>query len=208
MKLAFAVFEYVVFGGMQRNMIAIARECVARGHQLTIYTGLWQGEHTNEFDVKVLPVKGLANHRRNQSFADALHRQLAVEPADMVIGFSRMPGLDIYYAGDSCFAAKAYEDRSWLYRLTARCRMSLAFEESVFGRESKTHILQVSELEQAVFEKYYQTKSEHFHLLPPGISRRCIMSDDHQLQRAAIRSELDAGRSRVNCSGCKFGFSG
>ena len=206
MKLAFAVFKYFPFGGMQRNMLAIARECVARGHQVTLYTGEWQGDSCCDLEIRILAVKGMTNHSRNKNFAKALQKKLANKPVDAVIGFNRMPGLDVYYAGDSCFAAKAYEDRSWFYRSTPRSKMSLAFEEAVFGLDSNTHILLVSELERPVFEKYYLTPANRFDPLPPGISHRCILSHEHDSQRRTIRFELGVDDSETLLLALGSGF--
>ena len=193
MKLAFAVFKYFRFGGMQRNMLAIANACVERGHQVTIYTGSWQGEHPSSIQVEELAVSGLSNHRRNASFAASLAGQLLLKPVDLVVGFNRMPGLDIYYAGDSCFAAKAFQDRSFFYRLTSRCRLSLAFERAVFGHQQNTDILLVSSAERAAFEHFYQTQAERFYAMPPGISRRCIAADNAEQLRADTRHLLAVG---------------
>ncbi len=191
MNLAFAVFKYFPFGGMQKNMLAIAKECAQRGHQVVIYTGEWQGEIVPELDVKILPVKGISNHQRNRSFSEALQKTIQREHVDLVVGFNKMPGLDVYYAGDSCFAAKAYEDRSFLYRMTGRCKMSLAFERAVFAKESISNILLVSRAERAAYVKYYQTQDDRIFPLPPGISRQCIMSSDAQAIRESIRRDLD-----------------
>ncbi|MBT4520641.1 MAG: glycosyltransferase family 4 protein, partial [Halieaceae bacterium] len=192
MKLAFAVFKYFPFGGMQRNMLAIARACVARGHEVTVFTGFWQGAQAEGIGLEVLPIKGLSNHQRNKNFYNSLHARLATKQFDGVVGFNKMPGLDIYYAGDSCFASKAYESRSIFYRMTPRSKMSLLFERAVFGRDSNTRILSVSELERAAFRRYYDTPEDRFDTLPPGITRQCIMTDNHQQERATIRSELGA----------------
>ena len=190
MQLAFAVFKYFRFGGMQRNMLAIAKACVERGHQVTIFTGSWEGERPHGIKVQELVVSGFTNHRRNARFASALTEQLSHQPVDLVIGFNRMPGLDIYYAGDSCFAAKAFQDRSWLYRLTSRCRLSLAFENAVFSHQQSTDILLVSNAERAAFEQYYHTQAERFYAMPPGISRRCIATDDADPLRIETRRLL------------------
>lgn len=206
MQLAFAVFKYFRFGGMQRNMLAIAQACVERGHRVTIFTGNWEGDHPSGIAVKELAVSGLSNHRRNASFAEALAEQLVLQPMDLVVGFNRMPGLDIYYAGDSCFAAKAYQDRSFLYRLTSRCRSSLAFERAVFSSQQSTDILLVSSAERAAFEQYYQTQAERFYAMPPGISRRCIAPDNAERLRTDTRRQLKVTDDEVLLLALGSGF--
>ena len=38
MKLAFLLFEYFPYGGLQRDMVAIATKALERGHQVTVFT--------------------------------------------------------------------------------------------------------------------------------------------------------------------------
>ena len=51
--------------------------------------------------------KGWTNVARNQNFITVLLRLLAKSKFDAVVGFNKMPGLDIYFAADPCFEAKA-----------------------------------------------------------------------------------------------------
>ena len=190
MKLAFTLFKYFPYGGLQRDALRIAASCVQQGHQVTLYTASWQGDLPKNIKVEILTTKGLSNHRRYLSFSQSVQAALTLTPADLVMGFNKMPGLDIYYAGDLCFAAKAYEDRSLLYRLMPRCRQLLSLEQAVFSRKSKTKILLLSKMTQASFQQYYQTPTDRFSLLPPGISRRHIISENFSSQRQSVRKEL------------------
>ncbi len=107
-----------------------------------------------------------------------------------VIGFNKMPGLDVYYAADTCFAAKAFEERNFFYRLTARARQFLALEKSVFERSSNTEILMIAKAQIAVYQRHYQTPSARLHLLPPGIRRECVMPADYTAQRERVRAQF------------------
>ena len=44
MKLAFTLFKYFPFGGLQKDMLRIAEASAARGHQVTIVTSSWEGD--------------------------------------------------------------------------------------------------------------------------------------------------------------------
>ena len=44
MKLAFLLFEYFPYGGLQRDMVAIATKALERGHQVTVLTRAWHGD--------------------------------------------------------------------------------------------------------------------------------------------------------------------
>ena len=41
-RFAFLIFKVFPFGGVQRDMLRIAQDCVKNGHQVTIYTGEWR----------------------------------------------------------------------------------------------------------------------------------------------------------------------
>ena len=56
MKMAFVLFEYFPFGGLQRDMLAIAQAAETRGHQVTIFTRDWDGDKPDAISVRLLPV--------------------------------------------------------------------------------------------------------------------------------------------------------
>ncbi|WP_303721359.1 glycosyltransferase family 4 protein, partial [Malonomonas rubra] len=109
---------------------------------------------------------------------------------DAVVGFNKLPGLDLYYAADPCYIAAIAETRSWLYRFGSRYRCYVTLERSVFAPQAKTHILLIAEPEQAKFRKWYGTSIERFTLLPPGISRDRVAGHDAGVRRNQVRSEL------------------
>jgi len=170
MTLAFVLYKYFPFGGLQRDFMRIALECQQRGHAIRVYTPIWEGEVPSGFDVRVAPVKALFNHRRNAKFSAWLAADLARSPVDRLIGFNKMPGLDLYYAADGCFEDKAQTLRNPLYRRWGRYKHFADYERSVFSPQSKTEILMISEVQQPLFVKHYGTPAERFHLLPPGIA--------------------------------------
>ncbi len=191
--IGFALFRYFPFGGLQRDMLAIAHECANRGHRITIFTASWEGPQPEWAEVKLLPVSALSNHRRNQKFAAALQDYLKAHPVDVLAGFDKMPGLDVYYAADSCFAEKAATKKLPLYASTPRSRAFLAMEQAVFGAQSQCRILFISPPEMQVYERHYPGSNARGTLLPPGIRRDRIMPEDYEEQRAALREELGAG---------------
>lgn len=190
MKLALVLFNYFPYGGLERDMLALAKVCVAHHHDVIIYTQSWQGKKPENIPVVELPVRAFTNHGRAMAFVKKFQKKIGQEKIDCVIGFNKMPGLDIYYAADVCFAQKIYEERSWWYRLSARSRQFLALEQAVFSVDSKTQILIIAPDQIAVFQRYYQTPEQRLHLLPPGIRRDRVMPDDYQQQRASLRAQF------------------
>jgi len=193
-KLAFCLFEYITFGGMQRDLLRIARTCMSRGHQVDLFCSAWKGEIPEDMNISVMAGKGPANHLRCESFVRQVSKPLSTHKYDAVVGFNKMPGLDLYFAADSCFAAKA-RDRGFFYGLTGRCRTYSGFERSVFSKDSKTEILLISEKEKESFIEFYGTDEKRFHILPPGIDKNRLASKDASDIRKALRSEFSIGEN-------------
>ena len=190
MQLAFALYKYFPFGGLQRDFLRIALACQTRGHAIRVYVLEWSGEIPTGFEVVTVPVRALSNVRRYEKFLAWMRQDLRQRPADRVVGFNKMPGLDVYFAADPCYEEKARSLRGPLYRLSGRYRHFAAFERAVFAPESHCRILMISSLQQPFFEKHYATPPERFHLLPPGISPDRRAPADAPEIRAAFRQEF------------------
>ena len=191
MRLAFLLYKYFPYGGMQRDFRRFVEEVQKRGHHCRVYYISWQGEEIPDAELRRVPVRARSNHRRNELFSSWVDKDLAADPVDGVIGFNKMPGLDIYYAADSCYLDKAIKERGALYRRGGRFRHFAAYEKAVFGRESETEILLISRTEQAKFEHHYKTQAERMHMLPPGISRDRCAGPDAQQRRKEKRESLE-----------------
>jgi UDP-glucose:(heptosyl)LPS alpha-1,3-glucosyltransferase len=190
MQIAFCLYKYFPFGGLQRDFLRIALACQARGHRIRVYTLEWRGDVPAGFEVVLVPVRALSNPRRYAKFSHWVGQDLAARPADRVVGFNKMPGLDVYFAADPCFEDKARTLRSALYRMSGRYRHFSAYERAVFGAEARTEILLISPLQRPLFQKYYATPDERFHLLPPGIARDRRAPANAAEIRAAFRHEF------------------
>ena len=161
MKLAFALYKYFPFGGLQRDFLRIALECQRQGHCIRVYTYSWQGDVPDGFDVRLLAKKGFSSHSRNVRFSCAMHADLLLEPVDKLIGFNKMPDLDVYYAADGCYEQRVRDLytglRGWLYRLAGRYQHFSEYENAVFAAGKKTQILMISAQQQQIFQQLYAT---------------------------------------------------
>jgi UDP-glucose:(heptosyl)LPS alpha-1,3-glucosyltransferase len=187
MKLAFCLFNYFPYGGLQRDFLRIARICAERGHEVHVFTMVWEGEKEPAFHLHLLTPGGYQNHARAQAFAKEVNTITAKDHFDLVIGFNKMPGLDMYYAADVCYAARNAE-RSWFYRLLPRSRTWATMENAVFAKGLPVTILLISSLQQSAYQQYYHTESNRFHLLPPGIAKDRAAPPDASSIRQAVRS--------------------
>ena len=101
---------------------------------MRIYALEWEGAVLEGAETIVLPAAGVRSHVRQRRFARLVADHVARHPVDLVVGMNKMPGLDVYYAADSCFEAKARTQRPWPYRLTTRYRHYAEFETRRFRR--------------------------------------------------------------------------
>jgi UDP-glucose:(heptosyl)LPS alpha-1,3-glucosyltransferase len=196
MKLAFALFKYFPYGGLQRDCMKIAEECVQRGHTVDIYTLQSEGSVPDGVNLHLLPQRCKRNYKRYEAFAAQVIHRVNAEGYSGLVGFNKMPGLDVYYAADPCFAAKA-KTRSIFYRWSGRSRSFLASEDAVFSAKSKTHALLISAPEQQIFKNIYQTDSSRMHMLPPGVQKDRLVGDDYAVIRATKRQELGLGEEKM-----------
>lgn len=172
MKLAFCLFKYFPYGGLQRDFLRIARLCRDRGHEIHVYTTRWEAEEEAHIHLHLIKATGWQNHTRSYSFIQQVEKHLQGQQYDLVIGFNKMPHLDLYYAADVCYQFRIAQSssRSW-YRLLPRYQYWTSFEQAVFACGSQTEIMCLSPKQETEYQHVYQTESERFHLLPPGIER-------------------------------------
>lgn len=188
MNVLLALFRYFPHGGMQRDMVATARALQRRGHTVRVCCHTLDGPAPPGLDIEVLPTTGRTNHGRARSFSRELLERIRRQRADCVLGFDKMPHLDLYFAADPCYVART-RSRPWLYRLTPRYRTFRALERSVFG-EGGAHVLLLSEPERARYQEVYGTPDERFVPLPPGVDRDRCPGDDTTERRARCRAHF------------------
>lgn len=190
MKLAFCLFKYFPFGGLQRDFFHIAEVCRNRGHEIHVFTMKWEGEIPPDFDISVISAGGLTNHTRCRNFSKKVCDCLKKGRFDLALGFNKMHCLDVYYAADPCYKAGLEERKSILYRTGSRYRTYAELEKAVFERASHTHILLIAPQEKAKFIAHYGTPVERFHSLPPGITGDRRLPDNAEEIRNNVRKEF------------------
>jgi UDP-glucose:(heptosyl)LPS alpha-1,3-glucosyltransferase len=189
MKIAFILFSYFPYGGLQQDMLKILQACQRRKIDVTVYCMQWSGEIPSHTRVVQLQPQGFTRVAQRSCFVDQA-RAATVNDFDLVLGFNKMPGLDFYYAADYCFAEKAYNERNFLYRLSSRTRQYLEFENAVFGKDSDTVSLLLSPLQTTEYARHYNTPSERLLTLPAGIKEDRRHGPDSMAKRMLVRNHF------------------
>ena len=190
MNIALVLLRYFPYGGLQRDMLQTAKLCRDAGHRVRILTGRWQGPRPQGVEVELLPVRGRTNHGRARHFARQLQARLAEGAPDRVLGFDKLPGLDLYFAADPCFVDRAHHRRGPLYRLTPRYRTFAALEGAVFAPQVTTRILLLDPRQRTVYRRWYGTGEDRFVELPPGTARDRRAGPDAGVLRDRGRAEF------------------
>ncbi len=195
MKLAFSLFKYFPYSGLSRDFMRIVEESRRRGHDITVFAAQWQGARPEGVEVCMIPTYRWMNHAQNASFYHHLRSRLRSEQFDAVIGFNKMPGLDLYYGADYCYVGRAVPRYGPLYRVTPRYHHFHTFERAVFSCHSKTEILSLSEREKSVYQEFYGTPDHRFHLLPPTLDKKRRLNGSRDIVRERVRNELNVALS-------------
>jgi UDP-glucose:(heptosyl)LPS alpha-1,3-glucosyltransferase len=190
MKLSFLIYTYFPFGGLQRDFLRIVEECLQRGHDIHVYTFSWQGDIPAGVNVILVPELSRNRIKRNKAFSKWVQETLDGQERSLIIGFNKMPNLDIYFAADPCFLEKAEKQRGLYYKFTPRYRHFKEYEASVFAKEEKTEILILSPQQRIAFETYYPECGCRLTTIPPGISVDRKVEEIDSEVAATLREEL------------------
>lgn len=210
MHFAFCLYKHFPYSGLSLDMLRIAYECLKRGHSATVYTGSWEGDVPNGLTVKLVKHFGLTNHTRAHAFHKKLNTILKNERYDVVVGFNKIPNMDIYYCGDYCYVGRSYLRHSFFYRFTPRFLYFSSFERGVFEASSKTKVLSLSDREKSIYQQYYLTQDSRFLCLPPTLEKARWANLDSLPSRHVIRTSLgiNEGENLVLLIGSGFQTKG
>lgn len=196
MKFAFCIFKYYPYGGLGRELVRTAKLCQQRGHQVDIFAMQWDTTTPEDLKVTIIPSKGFTNHRRCANFVKNLFTNINPKAYDIIIGFNRMPGLDIYYICDVCYEYCVQRNHGFLYKLGNRYKTYANFERAVFSPNSKTQILYKNEMLKQQYTRYYHTPSERFHLLNPEVDANCRAPQNAKNIRQQIRDKYKLSKQQ------------
>jgi len=183
MRLAFAITALFPTGGLQRDALAVAKLLAAAGHEVTMITTDYRAEvDRGNVGLEVWRAHGLTRGGRARAFARAL--TAARSRFDRIVGFNKIPGVDIYYCADPP-RDDVRRRRLGPFALPDGLRR---VEGEVFGPASRTALIVLAEQQIADYRRVWETPRSRFRLLPPTLApaRR------HPEQRVAMRDATRA----------------
>jgi UDP-glucose:(heptosyl)LPS alpha-1,3-glucosyltransferase len=186
MRIALVISSFFPSGGLQRECVAIARSLAAAGHAVTIVTA----DHRSPVDtdgvlVETWSVHGLTNPRRDFR----LGRRIACERDrfDLIVGFNKMPNLDVYFCGDPPYAEIV---RSPLARLSPKFFAQLSIERQVFAASGPSRIIMLSPDQANGYRRHWSIASDRLRLIAPTLDPARRHPEYRTTVREQIRNKL------------------
>jgi len=162
MHFAFAITEYFPFGGAQRDFIAIVTAMAKRGHQISIITTAWQGEKNTDWQYFILEHKEKTNHGQMNALSKYLVEVKEKNNFDAVIGFTKMLGLDIYFAADNCFTATKYKGFN---TFLPRYRTYAKIEKNLFS-DPELNVFYLTDMQRQQYQAAFDIAQQNNVILP------------------------------------------
>ncbi|MDC7983449.1 glycosyltransferase family 4 protein, partial [Rhodoplanes sp. TEM] len=190
-RIAFAIVRLFPGGGLQRDCLSLARLVRDRGATVEILaTERAAGDFADDLAVRLLPAPGRTNHGVQAAFAD---RVAAVAGGfDAVVGFNKMPGLDLLYCADPSIAARIARS-PWL-ALLPRYRAFRALEAGAFAPGRRTRLVLLARPQAEAYRAAWGTEPARISVLPPTVAaarRRPELRRDGTRER--LRASLGLG---------------
>jgi UDP-glucose:(heptosyl)LPS alpha-1,3-glucosyltransferase len=180
-------------GGLQRDCLNISERLIERGHDVTILSTRQIGHVASSAKIRIEPARTLSNPGNEYALGKKL---LAVrQDYDCVVGFNKMAGVDIYYAGDPpYFASKT----GWWRRFSPRFIRQQKLESMIFAPGNAVQIIALSENQAALYRGFWRTEASRIHVIGPTLDpkrrRPELLAGD---RRAEIRDHFDLPRNAV-----------
>lgn len=191
MKLAVCLYKFFPFGGLARDAVRILSLCRDHGYEIDIFVMECHGDVPAGFNIEVIETKGFSNHQKVANFIEQFHARIADKNYDLVIGFNKIPGLDLYYAADPCYLDRVKNQHHYsLTKHNPRVKFYSECEDAVFNSTSKTVTLMISAVQKELFKKQYGTQDDRLIMLPPGIDPNRKRPEDWQQQRSQMREQF------------------
>lgn len=194
MIVACCLFKYFPYGGLSRDFRRIALALLAKGHTVRVYVQNWVGEKVDGLEIFEYLGNAFTNDGSVQQYCRFVKESLRMNPADVVLGFNKMPGLDFYFVADVCYVNKVESEKKGikklLYKQTRRYKTFSTMETSVFGENSRTKILFLDKSQEMLFQNHYDLSKKDVIWLPLGLSDLCRRDRYSPSQIETFKAEL------------------
>ena len=197
MRLAIVHKRFDRFGGAERECYELSQQLAARGHEVHMVVGECRAAVPEGIQLHRVPLVRAGQIGKLLSFAAMAPRIWRAIEADVVIGFGRTVGPDIFRASECHreYLARQAVERGALERLRQQLsvyeRAILALEARQYSRGGQRVVLAVSELSRRdILETYPAARPEGIEVLHCGVDVERFHPRRREAEGAALRREL------------------
>ena len=191
MKLAIVRQKYTAFGGAERFVERALVALRAKGVDVSIIAREWQGDVQGE---RVNPFY-LGRTWRDAGFARGVQRLIAQKRFDLVQSHERIPGCDIYRAGDGVHATWLELRNRPLDRLALWHRYTLAAETEMFRHPKLRAVICNSRMVKDDIARRFGVAEERLQVIYNGVDLEAFHPRLRESQGRALRQKVGVGET-------------
>ena len=189
MKLAIVRQKYTPFGGAERFVERALAALRARGVDVSVIAREWQGDVQG---IRVDPFY-LGRTWRDAGFARGVQRLIAGRRFDLVQSHERIPGCDIYRAGDGVHATWLELRNRASDRLAPWHRYTLAAEAEMFRHPGLRAVICNSRMVRDDIARRFDLSDEKLQVIYNGVDLEAFHPRLREEQGFALRDKTGIG---------------
>jgi UDP-glucose:(heptosyl)LPS alpha-1,3-glucosyltransferase len=191
-RIAFLRRRFSPTGGAERYLLRLASGLAAQGHQITLYCEDWSPSENPFQEVRKIESSDPVSYARKVMNLPMRDRH------DIVFSLERVPGCDLYRAGDGVHADWLAYRRSFYpvmgsirTAMRSKNRQLCRLEAQVFAPKGVRRVICNSHFVADQIIKRFDFSSERIDIIPNGVPYQQFSMGDRALGRRALQLSTD-----------------
>lgn len=189
MKLAIVRQKYTPYGGAERFVERAMAALIASGADVSIIARQWRGEAGTQNGVICNPFY-IGRTWRDAGFAKAVQQIVASGRFDLIQSHERIPGCDIYRAGDGVHATWLALRNKPLDRLSVWHRYTVAAETAMFCHPRLRAVICNSHMVRKDIAHRFDLSHEKLHVIYNGVDLEHFHPRLREMQGMDVRRKM------------------
>lgn len=193
MRIGLVRQRFSATGGAERYLERLAGALAERGHEVLLICEQWQGAGSH------VPAAVHVQPWTTERVARLLRERRTDPPVDVTLSLERVPGCDLYRAGDGVHAEWLHQRTRyapllgrWRNWIKPKNRRLLAAERAVFGRDGARVVIANSEMVKADILRHFDYPEDRIRLIRNGIPVDKFAHGNRLEGRRALGLDLNA----------------
>lgn len=194
MKAVLVRYRYSSHGGAERYLDRLAAGLQAAGAQVRLLASSWDGEEAGHLPWERIAVPHRPAPVRLWLFARAVRAWATGHPDWLLFSLERIPGVEVYRAGDGCHAEWMIRKRAlrpssaWLDPLRPLNRSYLRFEREMFRSPFLRAVIANSGRGKEEIVRHFGIAPSRIHVVYNGVDLSRFPVERREEARRALRS--------------------